>query len=350
MTDECEKCGIDLSEVADRRPQIDLTCQHDGTLGLRLHPNETKIKVHPGDALEIRWRLNYPSDGGPPTITEIGWDNGHWGEAQGDNDRAVPGGLASGGAVGPSGTALDSFADEGTSTGVTPDSFQKLTGYRAWVITDDDRLRSTAHREHVWTTDGPEIAVCQRERDGHHVSYELYRLREEAAALSDEDPRKVTIQANIDREVMNSRRSPERNCMCGIYAVHDSREITKRIGQQAGIVYGRVEAWGKVADYEKGFRAEKVSVAALFRPRGWKKRLQVKRIAKAYGVPVEPAPYKLPDPDYRWGLGANAFWLGFIAAGVTGVYLWGFLGYIAATMTYSLATFAVGALLDQRRF
>src|SRR3989304_8030592 len=239
---ECEKCGIDLSEVADKRPQIELICHHDGNLGLIMHPNETIIKVHPGDALEIRWRLSYPKDGGPPTITEIGWEDGHWGEAQGDNDRDLPGVSADGGASGgTSKRALDSYADEGTGTGVVPDGFEKLTGYRAWIITDDDRPRSTAHRDHIWTTEGPEVAVCQKERDGHHVSYELFRLREEAAQV-DDPVRRTTIQANIDREIMVARRSPERNCQCGIYAVHEASEITKRIGEQEGIVYGRVKA------------------------------------------------------------------------------------------------------------
>lgn len=348
-TGACEKCGIDLTEVADKRPQIELRCFHDGNLGLVLHPDETAIKVHPGDALEIRWRLNYPKDGGPPTITEIGWDDEHRKVSQGDRSGADAGINSDGGAArGARQGALDAFADEGTSSGVAPDSFEKMTGFRAWIITDDEGLRSTAYREHVWNPQGPEEATCQSEKDGHHVSFELFRLREQAEDEPDPN-RRAAILANIDREIMVSRRSPERNCKCGIYAVHEASEITKRIGEQEGIVYGRIEAWGKIADYDKGFRAEKAQIVALFRPKTWTKRRQVRRIAKKYGVPVESAPYKLPDSDSNFAFKMGGFWIGFTTIGVAGALLGGVLGYLAATVTYTLITLTAASLFGKYR-
>lgn len=352
----CEKCGIDLSEVADRRPQIELTCQHDGSLGLALYPQTTAITVHPGDAFEIRWRLNYPKDGGPPTITEIGEADGHWKVSQGDRggtDAGVGTDVgANAGARASSGqgasNALEAF--EGAGAGLAPDGFEKITGYRAWIISkDDDSLHSTAHRYHLWDTNGPEVAVCQKEHEGHHISYDLFRLREQAALVEDPEKRAI-IQSNIDREIMTARRSPERNCQCGIYAVNEASEIIKRIGEQEGIVYGRVKAWGKIADYEKGFRAEKVEIDALFRPHGWLKRRRVSRIAKAYGVKVEAPPYSLPDPDQSYSFKIGAFWAGFLLAGGAGiVFLEGVGGYLVATMTYSLAVITLTSLIGRSR-
>lgn len=296
MDGACKDCGIDLSGITEKLPKIDLVCNHDGTLDVSINPNDdSTMRFDPGDAFEVLWELNYPEDGRPPTVTEIGVLDEHWGTTQGDHSGAVPGD-SPGGVPSTDSRTLAAFAAR-ADTGVAPDSFEKLTGYRGWIITPDNKLSSTAYRGHVWKTRGPEVANCQREQQGHHVSVNLYRLRQEIAELADDDQRKPGLTADIDREIMTARRSPERNCSCGIYAVHDPELIEDRIGIQPGIVYGRVKAWGKIADYDQGYRAEKVDIDCLYRPKSWKKRHQVAKIAKSYGTHVEKPPVDLPDSD-----------------------------------------------------
>lgn len=353
--DECEKCGIDLSEVSDKRPQIELECQHNGNLGLMVRPGDPLIVVRPGDAFEIKWKFSYPSDGGPPTIKEVGRKDEHREVPQGDRSGADAGGGTGTGAITGAGAGadLDAYSDEGARSSIgIPDSIEKVVGYRGWVITGDEKLGSTAHRDHVWKEQGPEVAYCQRERDGHHVSLNLFKLRQQAELLPDGDPRKVSIQANIDREIMTARRSPERNCMCGIYAVYDPLEIAPRIGNTDGIVYGRVKAWGKIAEYDKGFRAEKVEVDCLYRPRNLFERRRVARIAKKYGVEVEKPPVLLDSSETRFWKrhGYPWFGLGFAGMGIVGAIVGGLVGYLAATLTYSVMFLSLVAIGNRRSY
>ena len=120
------------------------------------------------------------------------------------------------------------------------------------------------------------------------------------------------------------------------------------------MVYGRVKAWGKIADYEKGFRAEKVEIDALFRPRSWAKRKRVRRLAKIYGVSVEAPPYKLPDSDISslGSLGLTiVFWMGFLAAGIGGATLFnnGVFGYAVATASYIFAALVLASIFNRLR-
>lgn len=241
------------------------------------------VRLHPGDSLDVSWRLLYPRDGGPPIIQEItrGEEDGHRGVQANHGGGAVPG-VSSGGTSDNPGSG----ASQGASPGVAPripDGFEPLVGYRAWIL-EDDRLTSTAY-SHAWSTEGPEVATC-KETESHHVSYELYRLRERASLLS-EGPEAEEVQAQIAEAMSYAARSPERNCNCGIYAVNKVDQIGQRVGTRPGLVYGRVRAWGKIATYEHGFRAEKVAIEALYLPKSFIGRRKVKRVAKVYGVPVE---------------------------------------------------------------
>ena len=342
----CE-CGLDLSSVTAKSPEIQIKCFHDGSVGLSLHPEESFIMIHPGDSLEVRWRLTYPSDGGPPKLYKIGWDDEHRRAEADDRDRTLPGVGADPG-TGASEDSFAAFTTEGAGSGLgIPDGFEPLVGYRAWVITQDGGLKSTAH-DTVWSTDGPEVATCQQFRDGHHVSVDLFLLRQEIDRVPEEQ--RPAVLANIDRAIMDARRSPERNCMCGLYAVTDIKNLGSRISQSSGLVYGRVKAWGKIAEYTEGFRAEKAQIDALFLPKGLIKRYQVRRIAKKYGVPVEEAPSGVPSGvDRFFPATFHIFWGGFVLFSLLGNILGGFTGYLTSALMFTAAFLVSFALLRFRR-
>jgi hypothetical protein len=304
----CE-CGLDLAHVASEAPDIEIKCLHDGSLGLRLHPDEGYLRVHPGDNLEVKWRLSYPKDGGPPVLREIGVDDGHRGVPQGDDDRAI-----SGDHTGEE--PFGAFADEGASPGVTPDGFEPLVGYRAWIMTSDYDLKSTAH-DYIWKTE--DVALCQNIPGGHHVSVDLFRLKERLGTVTDPVERSV-LESRIDQAIMDAKRSPERNCMCGFYAVDDPGTIPARVGEHLdNLVYGRIKAWGKIAEYSEGFRAEKVRIDALFAPSTWWQRRKARRVARKYGVPLEKSPVKFTRrPFNKMPLVFSGFWLGALVVAIAG--------------------------------
>lgn len=286
-----------------KAPNIKVECRHDGAYWIQLADDEPNISIHPGDTVEVRWRLEYPRDGGPPKMNEVGNE--------------------------------DTISD--TSPVNAPDSFVPLTGYRAWRITSEGFLRSTAH-DYIWSP-GEQTAECQQSINGHHISYHLFRLREQAK----DDP--ATLAA-IDQAMMDSRRSPERNCQCGFYALTDISKISSRVGNTPGLVYGRIKAWGKIAQYEDGFRAEKAEIEALYLPRGsgaWR-RYKTKKIAKEYGVPTEKAPQGIPAPDDTAAILFALFWLGLIIVGGLGAWWAGGFGYVIAVGNY-VAWILIGAVL-----
>src|SRR4030067_3487091 len=130
----CE-CGLDLSSVTAKSPEIQIKCFHDGSVGRSLPPEESFIMIHPGDSLEVRWRLPYPSDGGPPKLYKIGWDDEHRRAEADDRDRALPGVGADPG-TGASEDSFAAFTTEGAGSGLgIPDGFAHIGGDRAAVIT-----------------------------------------------------------------------------------------------------------------------------------------------------------------------------------------------------------------------
>lgn len=337
---ECD-CGLDLTAVTARRPDISVKCLHDGTLGLRLHPEEAFIRVHPGDNLEVRWRLTYPRDGGPPMLYEIGAQDEHWQGREVDRNRA-DGDPGSGREANrdPFAAFAGEAAGSGLASEAVPDGFEPLIGYRAWIMTDADMLKSTA-QDHVWLP-GPQTAGCVQQRDGHHVSYDLFRLRDELRREPDGD-RKAVIQANIDRAIMNAKRSPERNCMCGFYALLRPETVGSKIGDMQGLVYGRIKAWGKIGEYSEGFRAEKAQVDALYLPYGYIRRRKVKRIAKKYSVPVERPPEGLRSGGDSFPIMFAVFWVGLLLAGLLGVAMFGSVEGYAMTVAFYICIALGGA-------
>lgn len=333
-------CGLDLSNISEKSPNMQIKCFHDGSVGLALHPQETYIKVRPGDSVEVRWRLTYPSDGGPPVLSEIGWDDEHRTTEEDNRSGAVPGGSSGGAAYASS---LDAFTDEGTSL-EAPDSFEPLLGYRAWLMTEQSGLKSTAH-DTVWEEGKPTEAICQQFRDGHHVSFDLFQLRQELDSVP--EAQRPAVQARIDQAIMRAKRSPERNCMCGLYAVSDPKNLKDRISEVPGLVYGRVKAWGKIAEYTEGFRAEKAEIDCLYLPKGFLKRRKVRRIAEAYGVPVVKAPKGVPSGIDPFPLGFTLFWVGFWVVGILGLQADGMLGYFGAVIGYSVAALVGVSILDK---
>ena len=341
--DPCD-CGLDFSAIINKTPIINIKCLHDGTVGLSLYNEESYITVVPGQNIEVRWRVTYPKEGGPPTLSRIGWNDEDRQAGEVDRDR-TDAGITSG--AGTSEDPFAAFADEGAGSGLAPDGFIPLIGYRAWVATRDDLLKSTAHAT-VWSPNGSEVASCQQYRDGHHVSFDLFKLRQELDKVPEEQ--RPAIQANIDRAIMDAKRSPERNCMCGIYAVSELKDLGDRVRQMSGLVHGRIKAWGKIATYTKGFRAEYAKVDALYLPKNWLKRYKVRRIAKNYGVPVEEFPEGTITPKEKNVLPTATvvlFWIGFVAVGAFGFGTGGIVGYAISTASYALSTMVIGVIQER---
>lgn len=136
-------------------------------------------------------------------------------------------------------------------------------GFRSWNLLDGGvpKLGSLNSGRHVWT---PGVNVAQCQAGG-------YEMKSMAGGLS------VTYPSpHHDRSQV-----PGADCQCGFYSVRDVFNV------QPGII-GGVVGWGKVVDGEKGWRAEKAAVAALFRP-PWgsvEEQQKVEMLAEMYNVPV----------------------------------------------------------------
>jgi hypothetical protein len=92
--------------------------------------------------------------------------------------------------------------------------FGEVTGWRIWKLTPDQKLRAF-YADAVWEPQTPMTGVV------------------------------------------------EDHGQAGVWAFKDIKDALKKMIETPGSVYGSVKLWGKVIEYEKGYRAEMASVASI---------------------------------------------------------------------------------------
>lgn len=84
--------------------------------------------------------------------------------------------------------------------------------------------------------------------------------------------------------------APDANCNCGIWILKDENDLWRTLAEyrmQIPLVYGRVRAWGRLVEHERGFRAQYAQPlsASLIAHVGDDKRT-ARELASAYQIPV----------------------------------------------------------------
>lgn len=116
---------------------------------------------------------------------------------------------------------------------MTPDFFAPLEAWRKFSVTDRGRVLKSVGVSGVWPMADPGAAFCQAENWFNPAS----------DAPAHEDP------------------CPSLGCSCGFYA-YKTRDDAEKHGQ--GHILARVEVWGRIAEHERGYRAERVKLKELF--------------------------------------------------------------------------------------
>lgn len=152
-----------------------------------------------------------------------------------------------------------------------PDFVEPLIGWRAWhVIDTPDGLRlHSVGRDVAWEPGAPHTATCRRRRA-------WWRRR--------------------DRIDLHG--APHADCSCGVWAVPDAAtaltaiDICGRSWKPIHRIVGRVSLWGRVVEYERGWRAQYAYPAELIVPARRLHGPPVPRLDAirddlgAYGIPV----------------------------------------------------------------
>jgi hypothetical protein len=148
----------------------------------------------------------------------------------------------------------------------TPDLTQRVIGYRGWTVEEDYSLwpvTTTAAGE--WLP-GPMKASCWRKYGGHHIP-----------CLPPVNP----------------------SCECGFYALHTLDRVENWAGSGNVTVQGIVTGWGRLANHDEGFRAERIEIMAIICPDnlcakvmlrsgmfGDQFPVRYREVAKRYNVPL----------------------------------------------------------------
>jgi hypothetical protein len=158
--------------------------------------------------------------------------------------------------------ALQLSDDDGRPVDRMPDVAAPLLGFRSWKWDGAHRLLvSPASEGTVWLPGKDLRAECRHSRGkGHEV--------------------------------------PDEQCSCGIYAATDIERAAPYTG--AGHVFGLVWGFGRTVPGDNGFRAAYGRVAAVLAVvrEVSLDRMQLKRVAKAYSVPLL-VPHSLDVESYR---------------------------------------------------
>jgi hypothetical protein len=87
--------------------------------------------------------------------------------------------------------------------------------------------------------------------------------------------------------MLASHQPAEQNCMCGFWAYSNLDTLIDERGwpNNHGMIYGTVSMWGRVAEFEKGYRSEHARVTGIYDtgPRS-------RRVAMRYQVPLLELP------------------------------------------------------------
>ncbi|MDX1608434.1 MAG: hypothetical protein R3251_04450 [Candidatus Spechtbacterales bacterium] len=153
----------------------------------------------------------------------------------------------------------DQEAGESTGEEVesAPDSFKPLVGYRVWRLYNPfPVLYAGALRNSIAWTTGTTEAMCINEK---------------------------------------AHKAPAEDCDCGIYALVDMWSIMSRYKPSYHItsedttykILGSVVLWGKIVPGDKGYKAQKAAVAALYVPKNMEEiPAAIEEAAQIYGVPI----------------------------------------------------------------
>ena len=138
---------------------------------------------------------------------------------------------------------------------VIPDVPDAIVAYRSWNLSSDGGLYGA--RGQLWPPRKPMIAICLRGCD---------------------DCPCPPSEAGITHD----------NHGCGIYAERaEPRDIAD---SHESVVWGEVRLFGKVYEYDKGWRAEKAEIACIYDTGD-----HCSRVAEVYGVDLIPAPAESID-------------------------------------------------------
>lgn len=157
-----------------------------------------------------------------------------------------------------------------------PDLAEPIRAWRAWGIQDDGETPVlTSVNGSIWHNESHMTAVCRKPVEG---------------ADPGDNPKLV---------VNDEHQAPEKDCGfygygCGLYAYKSLPELLWNydpVLTEGTLVFGEVLLFGKVYEYENGYRAEHAKIARItfFKDRPVKEDLYG-RLARVYDVPAECAP------------------------------------------------------------
>ena len=138
---------------------------------------------------------------------------------------------------------------------VTPDRLGALRGFRCWNLYDGE-LRSKGNK-FAWRP-GENVARC-----------------------------------SVNHAV------PTRDCRCGLYAYKDQASLAHVLwnDDSSREIMGEIDLWGRIIEYEEGYRAEQAEITAIYADPNLDRRAAA-RVAKEFNVPlVEVALIRPPQPD-----------------------------------------------------
>lgn len=176
-----------------------------------------------------------------------------------------------------------------------PDEVGCVYGWRTWRWNaEQSRLEPYfIGADTAWTSTRTTAACLRPERMNAELNaYELLMASFGTALLAN-----TSAQHRIQRlrdmlhvlEV-NSHAAPHPSCVCGLYAAKEKYAVPGvsynglgHVPIDKDVVLGRVKMWGRVIEYEDGYRAEHAQIVSLVDTRS----PAVKTASRQYDVPLE---------------------------------------------------------------
>lgn len=153
-----------------------------------------------------------------------------------------------------------------------PDAIEEVVGYRAWMLTDDGELRSTANYG-SWKA-GHNEALCfdenadsRKRRYGKNVGGKLEWIEENTHGLIPEPTCNCGFWLLDSPESVQSRFLPQqrKDTKTDPWTIM-ANTITFSLGpsKPAPLVIGKAKGWGRVVVGENGWRCEFAEIVELF--------------------------------------------------------------------------------------
>lgn len=150
-----------------------------------------------------------------------------------------------------------------------PDRITPVVGWRAWKLVpwhakSDRHALLSLHFEQPWKPGRPLTASCDVPQRRH-----------------------VPLSCTCTPES-----APATNCRCGIYAAREFQHVAKYVSGAPELdrgeilVVGRIALWGRVVEYEDGWRAEYGYPQSFFVPARAREDVEAENLLESFGVPV----------------------------------------------------------------